>query len=119
VSSEKVITPHCTAQNRCDNFGASESACSPVERLGLTSKQLTCITSVGVQVRIANTATGEYIPGSTDPLSPEGKYAHTVNLPLFGDSRSAFDQSAVGKATLKATQYAVLKAIQRFDRAGW
>jgi hypothetical protein len=72
-----------------------------------------------VQVRIANTATGEYIPGSTDPLSPEGKYVHTVNLPLFGDGRSAFDQSAVGIATLKATQYAVLKAIQRFDRAGW
>lgn len=95
------------------------AACSPVERLGLTSKQLTCITSVGVQVRIANTATGEYIPGSTDPLSPEGKYVHTVNLSLFGDSRSAFDQSAVGKATLKATQYAVLKAIQRFNRAGW
>ena len=94
-------------------------ACAPVERIGLASKQLTCITSVGVQVRIANTATGEYIPGSTDPLSPEGKYVHTVNLPLFGDGRSAFDQSAVGKATLKATQYAVLKAIQRLDRAGW
>jgi curli biogenesis system outer membrane secretion channel CsgG len=95
------------------------AACSPVERIGLTSKQLTCITSVGVQVRIANTATGEYIPGSTDPLSPEGKHVHTVNLSPFGDSQSAFNQSAVGKATLKATQYAVLKAIQRFDRAGW
>jgi curli biogenesis system outer membrane secretion channel CsgG len=94
-------------------------ACSPVESIGLTSKTLTCVTSVGVQVRIANTATGEYIPGSTDPLSPEGKYVHTVNLPLFGDSRLSFDQSAVGKATFKATQYAVLKALQRFDRAGW
>jgi curli biogenesis system outer membrane secretion channel CsgG len=95
------------------------AACSPVERIGLTSKQLTCITSVGVQVRIDNTATGEDIPGSTDPLSPEGKHVHTVNLSPFGDSQSAFNQSAVGKATLKATQYAVLKAIQRFDRAGW
>jgi curli biogenesis system outer membrane secretion channel CsgG len=94
-------------------------ACSPVERIGLVNKNLTCVTSVGVQVRIANTASGEYIPGSTDPLSPEGKYVHTVSLSLFGDTRLAFDQSAVGKATLKATQYAVLKALQRFDRAGW
>ena len=31
----------------------------------------------------------------------------------------AFDQSAVGRGTLKATQYAVVKALQRFDRAGW
>jgi curli biogenesis system outer membrane secretion channel CsgG len=94
-------------------------ACSPVERIGLTSKNLTCITSVGVQVRIANRGTGEYILGSTDPLSPEGKYVHTVNLSLFGDARLAFDQSAVGKASLKATQYAVLKTLQRFDRAKW
>ena len=92
--------------------------CSPVEKIGLLGKSLTCVTSVGVQVRIGNTATGEYIPGSTDPLSPEGKYVHTVNVPLFGDARLAFDQSAVGKATLKATRYAVLKALQRFQRAG-
>jgi curli biogenesis system outer membrane secretion channel CsgG len=94
-------------------------ACSPIESIGLVNKNLTCVTSVGVQVRIANTATGEYIPGSTDPLSPEGKYVHTVNLSLFGDTRLAFDQSAVGKATLKATQYAILKSLQRFDRAAW
>jgi curli biogenesis system outer membrane secretion channel CsgG len=94
-------------------------ACSPVESIGLLNKNLTCVTSVAVQVRIAKTATGEYIPGSTDPLSPEGKYVHTVNLSLFGDPRLAFDQSAVGKATLKATQHAVLKALQRSDRAGW
>ena len=94
-------------------------ACSPVETIGLVNKHLTCVTSVGVQVRIANTATGEYIPGSTDPLSREGKYVHTVNLSLFGDSRLAFDQSAVGKATLNATQYAVRKALERADRAGW
>jgi curli biogenesis system outer membrane secretion channel CsgG len=94
-------------------------ACSPVESIGLVNKNLTCVTSVGVQVRIAKTATGEYIPGSTDPLSPEGKYVHTVNLSIFGDTRLAFDQSAVGKATMQATQYAVLKALQRSDRAGW
>ena len=94
-------------------------ACSPVESIRLVNKNLTCVTSVGVQVRITKTATGEYIPGSTDPLSREGKYVHTVNLSLFGDSRLAFDQSAIGKATLNATQYSVLKALQRFDRAGW
>lgn len=86
-------------------------ACSPVERIGWANKNLTCVTSVGVQVRIANTVTGEYIPGSA-----EGKYVHTMNLSLFGDTRLAFDQSAVGKATLKATQYAVVKVLERFDR---
>lgn len=94
-------------------------ACSPLEKIGATRKQLSCITSVGVQVRIAKTATGEYIPGSTDPLSPQGKYTHSVNLSAFADTSTAFDQSAVGKATLKATRYAVLQALQRFDRAGW
>ena len=92
--------------------------CSPVEKIGLLSKNLTCVTSVGVQVRIESTATGEYIPGTTDPLSPEGKYVHIANVSLFGDARSAFDQSAIGKATLKATRYAVRKALQRFQLAG-
>lgn len=94
-------------------------ACSPVEQIGLLNKNLTCITSVGVQVRIVSTATSEYIPGSTDPLSPQGKYVHTVNLPLFATTTMAFDQSAVGKATLKATRYAVLQMLQRFDKARW
>jgi curli biogenesis system outer membrane secretion channel CsgG len=93
--------------------------CSPVEHIGLTGKIISCVTSVGVQVRIANTATGEYIPGATVPLANEGHYVHTATLSLFGDARLAFDQSAVGKATLQATQYAVLMALQRFDRAGW
>lgn len=94
-------------------------ACSPTEKIGPTSKNLSCTTSVEVQVRIGNAVTGEYIPGSTDPLSREGKYLHTVQLPLFGNARLMFDQSAVGKATLKATRYALYKALQRFDRAGW
>lgn len=84
----------------------------------MTGKSLTCVTSVGVQVRIGHSATGEYIPGTTDPMSPEGKYVHTANVPLFGDARLGFEQSAVGKATLKATRYAVLKALQRLQSAG-
>lgn len=93
--------------------------CSPIEQVGVARKQLTCVTSVGVQVRITKTATGEYIPGSTDPLSSQGKYIHTVNASLFADTGTPFDQSAVGKATLKATRYAMRKALERFDRAGW
>jgi hypothetical protein len=89
-------------------------AWSVVERIGLIAKQLSRATDVGVQRRIANTATGGYIPGSA-----EGQYVHAVNLSVFGDTRLPFDQSAVGKATTKATQYAVLKALERFDRAGW
>lgn len=94
-------------------------ACSPLERVGLVRKSLTCVTSVGVQVRLVNAATGEYIPGSTDPLSPEGKYVHRLDRSLFADATTAFDQSAVGKATLQATRYAVLQALERFDRARW
>ena len=93
--------------------------CSPVEKIVVSSKSLTCITSVGVQVRIGNTATGEYVPGSSDPLSPEGKYVHTVQASLFGNAKLPFDQSAVGKATLKATRYAVSKALERFERKRW
>jgi curli biogenesis system outer membrane secretion channel CsgG len=94
-------------------------ACSPLEHVSPTRKQLSCLTSVGVQVRIVNIATSEYIPGSTDPLSAPGKYLHTVNMPLFGTATTPFDQSAVGKATVKATRYALLQALQRLDRAHW
>lgn len=94
-------------------------ACSPVETIGGLGKNLSCLTSVGVQVRITNTATGEYIPGSTDPLSTQGKYQHSVNTSLFARQGMAFHQSAVGKATLKATRFAVRQVLQRFDRTGW
>jgi hypothetical protein len=90
-----------------------------VEHVALTHKNLTCVTSVGVQTRIANTATGEYIPGSTDPLSPQGKYVHSVEASLFAKTGMTFEQSAVGKAALKATRVALSQALQRFDRAGW
>jgi curli biogenesis system outer membrane secretion channel CsgG len=93
--------------------------CSPLEKLSALQKDLSCVTSVDVQMRIVNTATREYIPGSTDLLSPQGKYVHTVHRPLFGSAGMPFDQSAVGKATLKATRYAVLQALQRFDQARW
>lgn len=92
-------------------------ACSPVDIITPLHKRLTCLTSVGVQVRIANTLTGEYVPGSTSP--PWGVYCHTVHLPLFGPPALAFDQSAVGQATLKATRSAVLQALQRFDKKEW
>lgn len=94
-------------------------ACSPLERIAGLRKQLTCVTSVGVQVRIVNTATGSYIPGSTDPLSSQGKYMHASDLTLFAGGAVPFDQSAVGKATLNATRYAVRQALLRFDHSGW
>ena len=95
------------------------AACSPIERIGLVRKKLSCVTSVGVQVRIVNTATGVYIPGSSDPTSPQGRVVHTVNTSLFGSAKQPFDQSAVGEAASRATRYALLKALQRFDQAGW
>lgn len=93
-------------------------ACSPVEDIGLTRTRNMCVTRVGVQVRIANTATGEYLPGSTNPLSPESAYVHSLQTSLFG-KQATFSQSAVGKATLQATHYAVQQALQRFVKAGW
>jgi len=92
--------------------------CSPMERIGLTGKELSCVTSVGVQVRIENTA-GQYVPGTTDPLSPQAQYVHSKTLSLLGSPQVAFDQSAVGKATWKAMRYALLQALTRLDRQGW
>ncbi len=92
--------------------------CSPEERIGLSGKQLSCVTSVGVQVRIENTA-GQYVPGTTDPLSPQARYVHSKTLSLLGSPQTAFDQSAVGKATWKAMRYALLQALTRLDRQGW
>jgi curli biogenesis system outer membrane secretion channel CsgG len=94
-------------------------ACSPSERIGVAQKKQSCVTSVGAQVRIVSTATGEYIPGSTDPMSSEGKYIHTVTHSLFSSPQEPYDQSAVGKASWKAVRYALLQALQRFDREGW
>ncbi len=94
-------------------------ACSPIEHIRVAYKQTGCVTSVGVQVRLANTATGEFIPGSTNPLSSQGKYVHTVQAPLFAATGTPFDQSAIGKATLKAVRYAMRQALLRFDRAEW
>jgi curli biogenesis system outer membrane secretion channel CsgG len=94
-------------------------ACSPAEEIHLTRKKLTCVTTVGVQVRIVKTATGELIPGSTNPLSDQGTYFHTRDLSIFGGPLTAFDQSAVGKATWRATHYAVLQVLKRFDQKRW
>ncbi len=93
-------------------------ACSPSERLIGTTRHKSCVTSVGVQVRVNNARTGEYIPGSTDPLMPEGQYIHNVDMSLFGKEQQ-FDQSAVGKATARAIQVALVEALGRFDKAGW
>jgi curli biogenesis system outer membrane secretion channel CsgG len=90
-------------------------ACSPADIIGPLGKHLTCLTSVGVQVRMVNSATRELVVGSTNLLSQEGSYAHTKDLPIFGDARLAFDQAAVGKATQKSTRCAVRKALQRAD----
>lgn len=94
-------------------------ACSPSEQISLLQKRLTCVTSVGVQVRLVKTMSRELLLGSTDSLKPEGMYCHTVRLPLFGSSDVTFDQSAVGKATYKAMRYAMRQLLQRFDEKGW
>jgi hypothetical protein len=92
--------------------------CKPEKRNILGRLRPTCNTRVGVQVRIANSS-GQFIPGSTHPLSPQGRYRHIKHLSRFGDTQTAFAQSAVGKVTVKAVRYAVLQALERFDRQGW
>lgn len=93
--------------------------CSPLDDVRLLQKRLTCVTSVGVQVRMVKTMSRQLIVGSTNALQPEGTYCHTVSMPLWGDPGGAFDQSAVGKATYKATRYAVSQLLQSFKEAGW
>ena len=92
--------------------------CEPEKRNILGRQRSTCNTRVGVQVRIENTS-GQFIPGSTHPLSPQGRYRHIIHVSRFGDSQTTFGQSAVGKATTKAVRYAVLQALERFDHQGW
>ncbi len=94
------------------------STCASERRALLDGKQLTCHTRVGVQVRIENTM-GQFVPGSTHPLSPQGLYTHAREVPLFGNAETAFDHSAIGKATVQAVRYAVLQALERFDRKQW
>jgi hypothetical protein len=94
------------------------AACSPEEQIQPGKKTLSCVTRVGVQVRIENSA-GQFVPGTTNPLLPEGQYVHTADLSLFGNSETGFQQSAVGIATWKAMRYAMLRALERFDRQGW
>lgn len=92
--------------------------CVSEERIVLIRTQRICRTGVGVQVRIENSA-GQFIPASTPPLSPQGRYVHTKNVSLFGNAHTTFAQSAVGKATVKAIRYAILRMLEQFDHQGW
>ncbi|MCP4263553.1 MAG: hypothetical protein GY774_39515 [Planctomycetes bacterium] len=92
--------------------------CLRREKIGWT-KELTCVTSVGVQVRIVKVDTRELIPGSSNPRSSRCTYINTRNLPLFGAPLTAFEESAVYEATLKAMRCAVRQVLERFDRKEW
>ncbi len=90
-------------------------SCSQEEVIRLMQRQLACTTKVSVQVRIVETATGEYLPGSaqgehTQRAAPEG---------IWGKLTLPFDQSAVGKATWQATCGAVNQVLQRLPMKGW
>jgi hypothetical protein len=78
----------------------------------------TCRTSLGVQIRISDPS-GQFVPGATHPVSPQGRYVHAQTMPLFGDDPVSFDQSAMGRAATKALRHAVLQAIERLERLGW
>ena len=78
----------------------------------------TCRTSLGVQIQISNAA-GQFVPGATHPLSPQGRYVHAKTMPLFGDDPESFDQSAMGRVAAKAVRHAVLQAIERLERQDW
>jgi curli biogenesis system outer membrane secretion channel CsgG len=92
--------------------------CLRNEKIGLT-KELVCITSVGIQVRIVKVTTRELILGSSDPRARECTYINIKNLPFLGSTLTAFEKSAVYDATVKATRCAVFEALKRFDRKGW
>ncbi len=93
-------------------------ACQPLRRLASAQPQASCRSSIGVQLRI-EAPSGQFVPGATHPLAPQGRYIHPEHLSLFGASDVAFSQSAVGAATAKAIQYALFQAIERLDRQGW
>lgn len=94
------------------------NACQPVYRRASAGQQASCRSSVGAQVRI-EAPSGQFMPGATHPLSPQGRYIHPDHLPILGTADVTFRQSAVGLAAAKAIQYALLQALERLDRQGW
>jgi len=92
--------------------------CSPLDDAKLLHKRLTCVTSVGVQVRLVKMMSRQLILGSSDARRPGSTYCHTISGPIWWPD-GAFAQSAVGKATDKAMRYAVGQLLQRFEKAGW
>ena len=92
--------------------------CAPDSRPLESRPVSTCRTSLGVQIQISNPS-GQFVPGATHPLSPQGRYVHAKTMPFFGDDSAPFDQSAMGRAAAKAVRHAVLQAIERLERHGW
>ncbi len=94
------------------------STCQPIYQRASAGLNASCRSSVGAQVQI-EAPSGQFVPGATHPLAPQGRYVHSDHLTLLGTSDVAFSQSAVGMATAKAIQYALLQALERLDRQGW
>jgi len=65
-------------------------------------------TRIGVQVRIVDVETGQYVPGSGF-----GEYMSGQDAPLWPATREEFDQTTVGRASQLAVETAVVQGMRR------
>ena len=66
------------------------------------------VTRIGVQIRIVDVATSEYVPASG-----VGEEVEQKNSTVWAASDAGFDQSTVGKASQAAINTAVLTLVKR------
>ncbi|MGR3220271.1 MAG: CsgG/HfaB family protein [Candidatus Anammoxibacter sp.] len=69
------------------------------------------VTRIGIQIRVVDISTGEYIPGSAI-----GEFVNTTKRSVWGNTRDDFKQSTVGKASQIAVNKALIKAIKRMRK---
>jgi curli biogenesis system outer membrane secretion channel CsgG len=105
VKTEGLTAPHYLVYAEVFEFSVGSSE----EVTAITAKREK-ITRVGIQIRLVDVATGEYIPASGT-----GEEAITKNSILWASSNETFDQSAVGKATQTAINSAVYTLIKRIQ----
>lgn len=75
-------------------------------------KVATYTTRIGVQIRMLDVETGEYIPGSG-----MGESATVDARGIWSMTREDFDQTTVGEASRRAVNAAVLQLLQRLPKS--
>jgi len=103
VKSEGLTAPQFLVYAEVFDFSVGTSE----EVLAVSAKQRKAI-RIGIQIRLVDIATGEYIPASGT-----GEETIAKNSVVWASSNETFDQSTVGRATQTAINKAVYTLIKR------